>query len=328
MPQLSLLDLVFVNDNQNEADALKSSVQVAQTAERLGYSRIWVAEHHNMPAIASAATSVVIGHLAAHTERIRIGAGGIMLPNHSPLSIAEQFGTLESLFPNRIDLGLGRAPGTDQRTMRALRTDIRSSERFPDDVLELQKLLSNKGANEPIVATPGFGTQVPLWILGSSTFGAQLAAHFGLPYAFASHFAPDAIDQAIDHYRNKFSPSEQQDKPYFMLGVNIIIADTDEEAQYLASSQRQSFVNLRRGHKLKFQPPIEDMNTFWNEPEKIMAEHMLKFSFVGSKQTVQTQLRSFINKYQPNELMVVTSIYDLEKKMRSLELLSEINLSL
>ncbi|POB13521.1 LLM class flavin-dependent oxidoreductase [Halobacteriovorax sp. DA5] len=323
-PKLSILDLVFVNEGQHVKDAFDNSVRSAQAAEEYGYNRIWVAEHHNMPAIASAATSVVIGLLASQTKTIRIGAGGIMLPNHSPLVIAEQFGTLEALYPGRIDLGLGRAPGTDQMTVQALRTTAQSSNNFPQDIVELQRLLSMESANDPIVATPGLGSQVPLWILGSSTFGAQLAAHLGLPYAFASHFAPDAIQEALSLYHAGFEPSAQQDKPYVMLGVNIIIADTDEEAQFLSTSQKQSFANLRRGLKKKFQAPIEDMDTYWDMHEKMMAQHMLHFSFVGSKETVKRGLDQFIERYRPDELMVVTSIFDNEKKIKSLKLLSEI----
>lgn len=323
-PKLSLLDLVFVNEGQDLKDAYNDSVKTAKAVEEFGFKRIWVAEHHNMPAIASAATSVVIGLLAAQTKKIRVGAGGIMLPNHSPLVIAEQFGTLEALYPGRIDLGLGRAPGTDQVTVQALRTTAQSSQNFPQDVVELQRLLSKEGGDDTIVATPGHGSEVPLWILGSSTFGAQLAAHLGLPYAFASHFAPDAIQEALNLYHAGFKASTQQDKPYFMLGVNIIIADTDEEAQILATSQQQSFANLRRGVKKKFQPPIEDIDSYWGHDEKMMAKHMLHFSFIGSKETVRNQLNIFIERYRPDELMVVTSIYDVDKRIRSLKYLSEI----
>lgn len=324
MANLSLLDLIFVNEDQSLKEAFDSSVKVAKAVEQFGFKRIWAAEHHNMPAIASAATSVVISHLAANTEKIRIGAGGIMLPNHSPLVIAEQFGTLEALYPGRIDLGLGRAPGTDQKTVQALRTDQKNSQNFPSDVKELQRYFSNESFEDPIVATPGMGQDIPLWILGSSTFGAQLAAHYGLPYAFASHFAPDAIADALNYYRSDFRPSKQQEKPYVMLGVNIIIADTDEQAQYLSTSQKQSFVNLRRGVKRKFQPPIENMDAYWNEAEKQMANHMLYFSFIGSKETVKEKLSTFLTRYHPDELMVVTSIFDVDKRIYSLKLLSEI----
>lgn len=326
MTKLSILDLVFVSEGQTTKDALNDSLKCAIRAEELGYNRIWVAEHHNMKAIASAATSVVISYLAGGTKKIRIGAGGVMLPNHSPLVIAEQFGTLESLYPGRIDLGLGRAPGTDRQTMQALRTDANSSNQFPEDVKELQGFFSKENINSPIQAHPGSGLEVPLWILGSSTFGAQLAAHFGLPYSFASHFAPDLLFDAIDIYRANFKPSPQQRKPYVMLGVNVIIADTDEEAHFLASSQKQSFANLRRGVKKYFQPPIDDIDSYWDSGEKMMAEHMLKYSFVGTKERVEKQLKEFINETHADELMVVTSIFDIDKKIKSLEALSKLKL--
>lgn len=326
MTKLSILDLVFVNEEDTIKEAFEKSLQAAIKAEEFGYNRIWVAEHHNMQAIASAATSVVIGHLAAGTKKIRIGAGGIMLPNHSPLMIAEQFGTLESLYPGRIDLGLGRAPGTDQQTMRALRTDPTSSNRFPEDVKELQQYFSKDNINAKIQATPGTGLEVPLWILGSSTFGAQLAAFYGLPYSFASHFAPDSLFDALKLYRDNFKPSAQASTPYIMLGVNVIIAETNEEAEFLSTSQKQSFANLRRGVKKKFQAPIKDINTYWDPSEKIMAEHMLQYSFIGTKDKVQKQLKEFLNKTQADELMVVTSIYDFDKRISSLKYLAELEL--
>lgn len=321
--KLSILDLIFVNEGQNIKDAFDNSVKAAQAAEQLNYNRIWVAEHHNMQAIASAATSICIGHIASNTKNIRVGAGGIMLPNHSPLTIAEQFGTLETLYPGRIDLGLGRAPGTDQQTLKALRTDAKSSNNFPQDVLELQAYFAKDYERNPIQATPGAGLEVPLWILGSSTFGAQLAAYYGLPYAFASHFAPDALYHALSLYREEFTPSKQLLRPYIMVGVNIILADTQEEAEYLSTSQKQSFVNLRRGAKMKFQAPIEDINSFWSQEEMIMAQHMLKYSFVGTPKNVGPKLKEFLQKTQADELMVVTSIYDIEKRIHSLRLLSE-----
>ena len=325
MTKLSILDLVFVNEGYSIKDALDNSTKAAIKAEEFGYNRIWVAEHHNMQAIASAATSVVIGQLAGATKKIRIGAGGIMLPNHSPLVIAEQFGTLETLYPNRIDLGLGRAPGTDQRTLRALRTDVTSSNRFPDDVKELEQYFS-KDNNSPIKAYPGDGLEIPLWILGSSTFGASLAAHYGLPYSFASHFAPDSLFDALNTYRENFKASSKLDAPYVMLGINVIIADTDEEAQFLATSQKQSFTNLRRGVKKKLQAPIEDIESYWDPNEKLMANHMLKYSFVGTKEKVQKEIKTFLNETQADELMVVTTIFDFDKRIRSLELLSQLEL--
>ncbi len=324
MPKLSLLDLVFVNENQSIGEAIHDSVKTAQAVEEFGFDRIWIAEHHNMPSIASAATSVVIGHLAAHTKKIRIGAGGIMLPNHSPFMIAEQFGTLNSLFPGRIDLGLGRAPGTDQATLQALRTDPRNADNFPNDVQELQYYFSKTSKKGSIIPTPGQGEDIPLWILGSSTFGASLAAKLGLPYAFASHFAPDAISDALDIYRAHFTPSQKQAKPYAMTGINVIIADTQEEAEFLSTSQKQSFANLRRGVKMKFQPPIDDINDYWYPQERAMAEHMLKFSFIGTKEKVKSELDSFISTYKPDELMVVSSIYDTNKRINSLKMLSDL----
>ncbi len=326
MTKLSILDLVFVNEGQTATDALNNSLKTAIKAEEYGYNRIWVAEHHNMQAIASAATSVVIGFLAAGTKKIRLGAGGIMLPNHSPLVIAEQFGTLESLYPGRIDLGLGRAPGTDRKTLQALRTDIDSSNRFPEDVKELQHYFSKENKDSSIQAHPGSGLEVPLWILGSSTFGAQLAAFYGLPYAFASHFAPDSIFDAIELYRNNFKPSFQQKKPYVTLGVNVIIAKTNEEAEFLSTSQKQSFANLRRGVKKKFQPPLKDIDSYWDPSEKMMAEHMLKYSFIGTKEKVESELKEFIHETQADELMVVTSIFDNAKKIESLKALSQLDL--
>jgi len=259
MVPVSILDLVPVILGETPREALRKSLDLAQHAEAFGYKRYWVAEHHNMTAIASAATSVVIGYLAGGTSTMRIGSGGIMLPNHSPLVIAEQFGTLESLYPGRIDLGLGRAPGTDHRTLRALRRDVSRSDDFPEDVLELMLLLADPKPGQPVRAVPGAGTNVPIWILGSSTFGAELAAALGLPYAFASHFAPDALFPALEIYREKFKPSKQLDHPHAMLGVNVVAADTDEEARRLFTTVQQSFTNLVRGAGGKLQPPINDI---------------------------------------------------------------------
>src|SRR5437867_3085047 len=247
MPPLSILDLAFVPEGGTPADALRNTLDLAQHAERWGYRRFWLAEHHNMVGIASAATAVVISYVAADTRTIRVGAGGIMLPNHSPLVIAEQFGTLESLYPGRIDLGLGRAPGTDQRTLLALRRDPMSADRFPDDVVELQQFFETAQPGQKVQAVPGAGLKVPLWILGSSLFGAQLAGILGLPYAFASHFAPAALLEALSIYRERFQPSAQLDRPYAMAGVHVVAAETDTEARYLFTSVQQSFTNLRRG---------------------------------------------------------------------------------
>jgi len=322
--KLSILDLVYISEGQTIKDAFDNTVKVAQKAEALHYNRIWVAEHHNMSSIASAATSLCISYIANATKRIRVGAGGIMLPNHSPLVIAEQFGTLATLYPGRIDLGLGRAPGTDQQTARALRTDMTTANRFPDDVLELQGYLAEGSENAPIKATPGSGLEVPLWILGSSTFGAHLAALYGLPYAFASHFAPDSLFDAIKIYRQKFTPSKQLQAPHVMVGVNVILADTEEEAQFLSTSQKQSFAHLRRGVNNQHLPkPIDNINGYWSPDEQAMAQHMLKYSFIGTPKSIKKQLEEFIEQTQPDELMVVTTLHDVDKRVRSFELLAD-----
>jgi luciferase family oxidoreductase group 1 len=327
MIPLSVLDLVPVAEGQEPADALSNSRALAQTAERCGYTRYWVAEHHNMVGIASAATSVVIGHLAAGTKTIRVGAGGIMLPNHSPLVIAEQFGTLEALFPGRIDLGLGRAPGTDQIAMRAMRRDVAASDQFPDDVLELQALLGDAVEGQAYRAVPGEGTHIPLWILGSSLYGAQLAAMLGLPYAFASHFAPDALVQALEVYRARFRPSAQAARPYAVACVNVVVAETDAEAKRLFTTIQQRFVSMVRGTRGKLQPPIDDIETYWSPLEKAQASRMLARSFVGSPETVRQGLEAFIAETGVDELMVACALYDHQARLRSYELLSQIALS-
>jgi luciferase family oxidoreductase group 1 len=323
MTAFSILDLAPIPLGATPRDALHRSLDLAQHAEGWGYRRYWVAEHHNMIGIASAATSVVIGYLAGGTSTIRVGAGGIMLPNHSPLVIAEQFGTLESLYPGRIDLGLGRAPGTDQRTLRALRRDPSVADTFPQDVLELQALLGPVQPGQTIQAVPGAGLNVPLWILGSSLFGAQLAAMLGLPYAFASHFAPDALMQALEVYRERFEPSAQLDRPYAMVGVNVIAADTGEEAKRLFTSAQQSFTNLFRGTRGQLLPPIEDIETYWSPAEKAQASRMLACSFVGSPDTVRRGLERFIEETRADELMVAAAIYDHGARLRSYEILAE-----
>ena len=322
MLPLSILDLAPVSENSTPAIALQNARDLAQHAERLGYKRYWVAEHHNMVGIASAATSVVIGYIAANTSTIRVGAGGIMLPNHSPLVIAEQFGTLESLDPNRIDLGLGRAPGTDRQTMQALRVDPKASERFPQDVLELQSLLGPLQPGQTIQAVPGTGTNLPLWILGSSLFGAQLAAILGLPYAFASHFAPDQLMQAIEIYRATFKPSAQLQMPYVMAGVNVIAADTDAEAQHLFTSLQMRFADMARGTRGYMQPPIADIENYWSGQEKIQAQRMLACSFVGSPKSLRVHLNDFMEKTGVDELMVATAVYDQGSRLKSYELLA------
>jgi luciferase family oxidoreductase group 1 len=324
MLPLSILDLVPVIVGETPREALRKSLDLAQHAEAFGYKRFWVAEHHNMTGIASAATSVVIGFLAGGTSTIRVGSGGIMLPNHSPLVIAEQFGTLESLYPGRIDLGLGRAPGTDQRTLRALRRDPRRADDFPQDVLELQSLLAPAEHGQLVRAVPGTGCEVPIWILGSSTFGAELAAALGLPYAFASHFAPDALFEALEIYRREFKPSKQLDHPYAMVGVNVVAAATDEGARHMFTTVQQSFTNLLRGAPGKLQPPIEDIENYWSPPEKYQASRMLKHSIVGSPETVRRDLESFAALTKADELMVVCSLHDHPARIRSYELVAEL----
>jgi luciferase family oxidoreductase group 1 len=324
MTLLSVLDLAPVPQGSTPGDALRNTLDLAQHAESWGYNRYWVAEHHNMVGIASAATSVVIGYIAGGTRTIRVGAGGIMLPNHSPLVIAEQFGTLASLYPGRIDLGLGRAPGTDQRTLLALRRDPGSSDKFPQDVLELQALLGPVQPGQFLQAVPGADTNVPLWILGSSLFGAQLAAMLGLPYAFASHFAPDALMRALQVYRDNFKPSKQLAEPHAMIGVNVIAADTDEEARFLFTTPQQSFTNLFRGTRGKLQPPIADIESYWSPSEKAQASNMLGCSVVGSPQTIREGLTRLIEKTGADELMVASAIYDHGARLRSYEILADV----
>ncbi len=324
MVAISVLDLVPVREGQEPGDALRASIDLARHAESLGYTRYWVAEHHNMVGIASAATAVVIGQLAAATKTIRVGAGGIMLPNHAPLIIAEQFGTLEALFPGRIDLGLGRAPGTDQLTMRAMRRSPMSSDSFPQDVLELQAYFAPAGPNQAIQAVPGAGLNVPLWILGSSLFGSQLAAELGLPYAFASHFAPDALMQALAIYRDRFKPSEQLARPHAMPGINIIAAESDAEAHHLATSLQQRFVGMVRGQRGKLQPPIDDIETYWSPSEKAHVAGMLRYAFIGSPDTLKRQLGAFITTTRADEIMVTAPIFDHEARKRSYEILAGI----
>jgi luciferase family oxidoreductase group 1 len=324
MIPLSVLDLVPVMAGATPRAALRNSLDLAQWTEKLGYTRYWVAEHHNMASIASAATSVVIGYLAGGTSTIRVGSGGIMLPNHAPMIIAEQFGTLATLYPGRIDLGIGRAPGTDQRTLRALRRDPAAADSFPQDALELQAFLAPLQAGQAIQAVPGAGTQVPIWILGSSLFGAQMAAVFGLPYAFASHFAPDALLPALEAYRLQFKPSEQLQKPYAMAGINVVAADTDAQAKRLFTSQEQAFANIFRGARGLYPEPIEDIESYWTPPEKAQASHMLTHAIVGSADTVRRGLSRFIEMTQVDELMVVSVTHDHGARRRSYEILAEV----
>jgi luciferase family oxidoreductase group 1 len=323
-PPFSILDLAPVPQGATPGDALRNSRDLARHAEGWGYHRYWLAEHHNMIGIASAATAVAIGFVAEGTRRIRVGSGGIMLPNHAPLVIAEQFGTLESLYPGRIDLGLGRAPGTDQQTWRALRRAPESAENFPRDVLELQALFGPLQPGQAVQAVPGTGLDVPLWILGSSLFGAQLAAMLGLPYAFASHFAPDALMQALQAYRAKFEPSQQLARSYAMVGVNVVAADTDAEARRLFTSAQQSFTHLLRGTRGQLRPPIDDIESYWTPAEKARASNMLTYAFVGSRETVKSGLEAFIAQTGADELIVASAIYDHQARLRSYEILAEI----
>jgi luciferase family oxidoreductase group 1 len=325
MPPLSILDLAFVPAGATPAEALRRTLDLAQQAESWGYHRFWLAEHHNMPGIASAATAVVIGYVAGGTRTIRVGAGGIMLPNHAPLVIAEQFGTLESLYPGRIDLGLGRAPGTDQRTVRALRRDPAMADLFPQDVQELQAYFEPPEQGQAVRAVPGSGLRVPIWILGSSTFGARLAAMLGLPYAFASHFAPAALLPALDDYRTSFKPSRQLDRSYAAAGVNVVVAETDAEAGRLFTSIQQQFTSLVRGTPGQLPPPIDDINGYWTQTEKEHVSAMLKYSFVGSDESVRSQLDSFVEQTGVDEVIVASAIYDHAARLRSYDMLADVS---
>ena len=327
-PSFSILDLSPVAEGSDVAAALNRSLALAQHGEALGYKRFWMAEHHGMEGIASAATSVSLGHIGQGTKTIRIGAGGIMLPNHSPIVIAEQFGTLEALFPGRVDLGLGRAPGSDQRMAMALRRNLNSDpNEFPRDVVELQALLEGD-ERLPIQATPGQGSKVPLYILGSSLFGAQLAAALGLPYAFASHFAPQMLDQALEIYRRDFKPSEQLAEPYVMCGFNIFAADTDEEAEYLATSMLQSFVALRTGNPGKMQPPVEGYRENLPPQMQSMLEGVMVGSAIGAPDTVSAAVRRFLERTEADELIISGSIFDQAAREKSYALAAEVRDSL
>lgn len=313
----SVLDLAPVLAGETPREALQHSAALARHAEQLGYTRFWLAEHHNMPGIASAATSVVIGHVAGATSTIRVGSGGVMLPNHSPLAIAEQFGTLEALYPGRIDLGLGRAPGSDQLTQRALRRGHEAADRFPQDVQELQFLLDDAEPGQTIRAVPGAGSHVPVWLLGSSTFSATLAAALGLPFAFAAHFAPDDLGDALTIYRKHFRPSDRLKAPYAMVCVTIIGADSDAEARVLFTSQQQAFINLRRGMPGLLPRPIEDINTFAPAHQRAGAEHALRYAIVGSKARVEAGIAALLGETGANELMISAPVYDQEARRRS-----------
>lgn len=324
MIPFSLLDLAPVCEGSDTTRAFANMLDLARHAERLGYKRYWLAEHHNMPGIASAATAVLIGHVAGGTSTIRVGAGGIMLPNHSPLQAAEQFGTLASLYPGRIDLGLGRAPGTDQATARALRRYFDGAEQFPQDVHELLHYFEPAQPGQAVRAVPGAGIEVPVWLLGSSLFSAQLAASLGLPFAFASHFAPDAMDQALMIYHRDFRPSKYLGNPYAILAVNVVAAETDQEARRLFTTQQQAFVNLRRGKSGLVPPPIDDIESFWLPHEKTGVEQALACSVVGSAETVRRGIRDFIQRHRPDELMLTANIFDHQARLASFRIAAEV----
>jgi luciferase family oxidoreductase group 1 len=329
MIPFSVLDLSPIAEGSDAARALRNTLELAQHAERWGYRRYWLAEHHNMPGIASAATAVVIGHVAGGTAAIRVGAGGIMLPNHAPLVIAEQFGTLASLYPGRIDLGIGRAPGTDQLTASALRRTLSGNvDEFPRDVVELLSYLRPAEPGQRVRAVPGAGTEVPVWILGSSLYGAQLVALLGLPYAFASHFAPGEMTQAVELYRSHFRPSEQQAAPHVMLGLNVFAAETDDEARRLFTSVQQSFVNSRSGRPGMLPPPIDDLEERLPPPQRAMLDHALSCSVVGSPETVRRGLAAFIAETGADEIMVTAQIFDHAARLRSFEITAEIHAAL
>lgn len=314
---LSILDLAPVCEGSDTTQAFANMLDLAQHAEGWGYHRYWLAEHHNMPGIASAATAVLIGHVAGGTRRIRVGAGGIMLPNHSPLQVAEQFGTLASLYPDRIDLGLGRAPGTDQPTARALRRYFDSADQFPQDVRELLHYFQPAQPGQAVRAVPGAGIPVPVWLLGSSLFSARLAAAMGLPFAFASHFAPDAMDEALAVYRREFRRSEHLDAPYAVLGLNVVAADSEAEAKRLFTTQQQSFVNLRRGRPGLIPPPIDDIEDFWHPHEKLGVENALACAVVGDLDQVREGMAAFVARHRPDELLLTANIYDHAARRRS-----------
>lgn len=324
---LSVLDLSPIVEGSTAAESFKRSLDLAQRVENWGFHRYWVAEHHSMPAVASSATSVLIGHIAGGTSKIRVGSGGIMLPNHAPLVIAEQFGTLESLYPGRIDLGLGRAPGADQRTARALRRDLRvGGEDFPELLQELRDYLSPP-ADAPasrVRAIPGEGLNIPIWLLGSSDFSARLAGLLGLPFAFAGHFSPGYILTALQVYRSSFRPSEVLEKPYAMVGVNVMAADTNEQAERLATSHFQSFLNLIRGDLKPVQPPVDDMDELWTEFEKMSVQSQLGSSIIGNPEKVKGELQRLLSATQADELMITTQMYDHADRLRSYEIVADV----
>ncbi|GAB2808495.1 LLM class flavin-dependent oxidoreductase [Dyella kyungheensis] len=324
MIPFSVLDLAPVTEGSDTTQAFANTLDLARRAETLGYNRYWLAEHHNMPGIASAATAVLIGHVAGGTSTIRVGAGGIMLPNHAPLQVAEQFGTLASLYPGRIDLGLGRAPGTDHATARALRRYFDSAEQFPQDVAELLSYFEPATPNQPVRAVPGAGIEVPVWLLGSSLFSARLAAAMGLPFAFASHFAPDAMDEALALYRRDFRPSQRLQAPHAMLGINIVAAASDAEARRLFTTQQQSFVNLRRGRPGLIPPPIDNIENYWTPTEKFGVQQALACAVVGSADTVKDGIEAFVERHRPDELMITANVFEHEARCRSFAVVAEV----
>ena len=324
MIPVSILDLAPIVEGGDAAQSFRNTVDLAQTAERLGYRRYWLAEHHNMPGIASAATSVLIGHVAGATSSIRVGAGGIMLPNHSPLQVAEQFGTLATLHPQRIDLGLGRAPGTDQPTARALRRYFDSADDYPQNVAELLGYFRPAVPGQPVQAVPGAGVEVSVWMLGSSLFSAQLAAHLGLPYAFASHFAPAALEQALQEYRGRFRPSAQLARPCAMLGLNVVAAESDAEARRLFTSQQQMFISLRRGRPGKVPPPIDSIEGFAEPAELDRIGQALSCAVIGSPEAVRTGIEAFVAAHQADELIVTANLFDHAARRRSFEIVAEV----
>ena len=327
MVPFSILDLAPIVEGGDAAQSFRNTLDLAQHGERWGFKRFWLAEHHGMPGVGSAATAVLIGHVAGGTKTIRVGAGGIMLPNHSPLVIAEQFGTLETLYPGRIDLGLGRAPGSDQATARALRRSLASDvDEFPQDVVELMDYLSSE-PKQRVRAVPGTGLQIPIWILGSSLFGAQVAAALGLPYAFASHFAPAQMMEAISTYRSTFKPSSQLQKPYVMLGFNVFADDTDKQAQLLASSMQQAFVSLRLGRPRRLPPPVADYLSNLEPQDRVILDQVLTCSAIGSPKKVAKGLRDFVARTEADELMISSHIFDHTARLRSYEIISEIDKS-
>jgi len=321
--RLSVLDLVPVRSDQSTSDALAASKNLAQTADRLGYTRYWIAEHHNMPAVAATSPPVVIAHLAAHTTHLRLGSGGVMLPNHAPLVIAEQFGTLEALYPGRIDLGLGRAPGTDGETARALRRYFEAADQFPRDVMELQAFLGDPVEGQRVTAWPGAGAKTPIWLLGSSLFSAELAAHLGLPFAFASHFAPELLMQALETYRAGFRPSKTLAEPYSMAAINVFAAETDAAAERLSTSMQQAFAAVVTGKPGRVKPPVDDISTVLDARQMAAVQSRLTYAAIGGRETVRAKLAAFADQTGVDEVMVTGMVFDLDARIRSLEITAE-----